>query len=81
MIYDGNIGFLVIKSDEIGWMIFYDYDYEGCLINVMCFMGVVISLYWEMEKFIIIDIENFNCDDDVIVIINLFLVEVFYIVV
>lgn len=24
MIYDGNIGFLVIKSDETGWIIFYE---------------------------------------------------------
>lgn len=80
-IYYGNSGFLVIKSDEIGWIIFFDYDSEGCLINVMFLIGVVINLYGDMDKVIIVDIELFSWEEDVSIILNLFLIDFFYIMV
>lgn len=64
-------------------MIFFlfSYDSEGCLMNVIFFIGVVINLYGDMDKVIMVDIELFSREEDVSIISNLFFIDFFYIMV
>lgn len=59
----------------------FSYDSEGCLINVIFLIGVVINFYGDMDKVITVDIEFFSRDEDVSIILNLFSIDFFYIMV
>uniref|UniRef100_A0A8C9VTN2 Teneurin transmembrane protein 2 n=1 Tax=Scleropages formosus TaxID=113540 RepID=A0A8C9VTN2_SCLFO len=79
--YAGNTGLLASKTDETGWTTFYEYDSEGRLTNVTYPTGVVVSLHYEIERSINIDVESSNRDGDVSIVTNLSSVEASYTVV
>uniref|UniRef100_A0A3B3R151 Teneurin-2 n=1 Tax=Paramormyrops kingsleyae TaxID=1676925 RepID=A0A3B3R151_9TELE len=76
--YNGNTGLLVSKAEETGWTTFYEYDSEGHLTNVTYPTGVVISLHYDIERSISIDIESSKRDNDVSIVTNLSSVEASY---